>query len=181
MRQRKIKPPYHIREGFHYKAPEKKHQRLCMKRFFALHDPQLEFVRATCVGLFGKRGWVLRPEKSGKNTSPRMMLYIQKAFPTHEAAVNAGNAFLAMLGERQRPASHKLAKQWLILGPEGQTHTVKNLLHFCRANPELFKPYDSPGALVQSGLQLADRVYAGLRDPRQRFWKGWKATKMSAT
>jgi len=108
------------------------------------------------------------------------MLYVQKVFPTHEEAVKAGNALLGMLNQRLRPATHKLAKQWMVLGPEGQTYTVKNLLHFCRANAELFKPYDTPGPLVQSGLQLADRVYAGLRDPRQRFWKGWKAIKQSA-
>lgn len=167
---RKINPPFHVR-------PHQRAQRLCLKRHFALDDPQVPAIRDLCAETLGERGWSLREESSTPDAA-RMVLHVQKVFQTAEEAEEAGMAIVRALDRRTRQRGHGLAARWQVTAPDGQVFEVENLLHWCRANESSFLPHEPPGALVQSAARLADRVYQGLRDPRQRAWRGWSAVKL---
>lgn len=160
------------------KSPTPRHLKL--KRFFALDDPQVPLLKEACLRLMGPQGWTLREGTSGPTVKGlRQILSIQKVFADTETAHAVGRELALLFAPRSRPQGNAAARIWHVTAPGGQQHTVTNLLHWCRQNEKLFLGSDTPGQLTQSGLQLADRVYAGLRDPRQRFWKGWTAVKIS--
>lgn len=171
MKIRKPAPPYHVR--IHQKVSF----RLCMKRHFSLSDPEIPSVQETCKALLGDKGWTFKDEQVTETGAFRKVLYVQKVFKLREDAVSAGKLLLETMKPRERPSGHAKARSWIVTAPDGGMFRVKNLLHWCRQNSQKFEPSDTPGALVQSGLTLADRVYAGLRDPRQRAWRGWSCIK----
>jgi hypothetical protein len=155
-------------------------RQLKLKRFFALNDPQVPGLKEACLRLMGPQGWTLREGTSGPTVKGlRQILSIQKVFADAETAHAVGRELASIFAPRPRPQGNAAARTWHVTAPGGQQYTVTNLLHWCRQNEKLFLGCDTPGQLTQSGLQLADRVYAGLRDPRQRFWKGWTAVKIS--
>ena len=88
-----------------------------------------------------------------------------------------------MLPESQRGQQHRSAKVWVLIDPDGEEHTIVNLLDWSRKNAHLFDVVitdadrERVATNIRTGFEHISRSIQGLREHPVYRYKGWGLAK----